>query len=684
MNSSIKIWLTILVLFFLKIEAFTQTRPEIDLEDFAENLFEIQDEDVGYEDIYESLLIYFTSPINLNRTDREELASLYILSPYQLSNFFEHLEKHGRLLIINELQTIQGFDMATINALSPFVTVEEREDSRTLLQRIKDEQNNYFLLRYGRTLERQAGFEPREGSRFLGDPNTIYGRYKISRSRDFSFGFTFEKDAGEQFTLNENTKGFDYYSFHVALQNKGIFKAINIGDYQMQFGQGLVFGAGFGSGKGAETVNTVKRNSTGVRPYASVLESGFFRGAAITIEINKTEITAFYSNLNQDASLQNDTTYSDFEAFVNSIQATGFHRTENEVNAKNEIKEQSFGSVIQYNFNSRFRIGATYLNTSYSAPLQRRPNNYNQFEFKGSNNSIGSIYGTYVWQNTILFGEAAQSKSGGRGMVGGMIASLSPIIDMSLVLRNYEKDFHSFYGNALSENSRIINERGIYWGLKIQPNRRHGLALYYDKFSFPWLRFQTESPSTDGYEYLARYTYKPSRSITVYAQFRQESKQLTQQIDESNLNTLLTGIKNNYLINIDYKVNRIISMKTRWQGSDYELNNEKTNGYTLIQDLNLTFRKIKISTRAAIFDTDFINRQYAYEKNVLYAFSIPAYNGLGSRSYAMIQYTASRKLTLWARFARFDFRDQETIGSGLTLIDGNTRSTITCMLRYKL
>jgi hypothetical protein len=450
-----------------------QNRPEIDLEEFAENLFDLQDDDVNYEDIYESLLLYFTNPINLNRTNREELSSLYILSPYQLNNFFDHQERHGNLLIINELQTIAGFDLATIRTLLQFVTVDERQDSRSLLQRIKEEENNYFLLRYGRALEKQEGYRTGEGSKYQGDQNTIYARYRISRSHDFSFGFTVEKDAGESFTWSEKSKGFDYYSFHLSLQNKGIFKNITVGDYQMQFGQGLVYGAGFGSGKGSETVNSVKRNSIGVRPYASALESGFFRGAATTVALNKLEITAFYSNLNQDASLVNDTTYSDFEEFVNSVQSTGFHRTQNEISAKNEINEQSFGGALYYTFNPRFKIGGTFLNTLYSRPLQKKPNNYNQFEFVGDHNAIGSLYGTYVWQNFILFGEAAQSKSGGKGMVGGVMASLSPTIDMSIVLRNYEKDFHSFYGNAFSENSRIINEKGIYWGLKIQPNRKN-------------------------------------------------------------------------------------------------------------------------------------------------------------------------------------------------------------------
>ncbi|MEO9475269.1 MAG: helix-hairpin-helix domain-containing protein [Cyclobacteriaceae bacterium] len=682
-----KLWAKTALIFvcvgFLTLRSVAQTQSEIDLEDFAENLFQVQDEDVSYEDIYESLLIYFTNPINLNKTTSEELASLYILSPYQLTNFFDHVEKNGALISINELQAIDGFDLGTIRSLLPFVSVEERLDSRSLWQRIKEERNNYVLLRYTRTLEKQEGYRDREGSSYAGDPNTLYGRYRISRSHDFSFGFTFEKDAGESFSWSEKTKGFDYYSFHLALMDKGKFKSINLGDYQMQFGQGLVFGAGFGSGKGAETVNTVKRNSTGIRPYASVLESGFFRGASTTVELGNTEITAFYSNLNQDASLQNDSTYSNFEEFVNSIQSTGFHRTENEIAAKNKINEQSFGGAVQYNVNPRTKFGATFLNTYYSRPLQKKPNNYNQFEFKGDHNYIGSIYASYVWQNFILFGEAAQSKSGGNGMVGGFMASLSPTIDMSMALRNYEKDFHSFYGNAFSESSRIINEKGVYWGLKIHPNRRHTLALYYDKFSFPWLRFRTESPS-EGHEYLARYTFKPTRSITMYGQFRHENKQITESIDESNLNRLFTGSKKNYLINIDYKVGRSLSLKTRLQTSSYELKNEKTTGYALMQDLNFSFWKMKVSTRAAIFDTDYANRQYAYEKNVLYAFSIPAYNGVGSRSYILLQYNATRKLTFWARYARFNYRDTDTIGSGLTEISSNTRSTVNIMARIKL
>src|SRR6187551_3579300 len=132
-------------------------RREINLDLFVQELFsQQQDKDLPYEDIYENLLQFYQSPINLNRTNREELSSLFILSEVQITALFNHINRTGGLLSIYELQTIEGFDLITINKLLPFVTVTEmglHTDRRPLLQRISVEENNYFLIRYERTLQ---------------------------------------------------------------------------------------------------------------------------------------------------------------------------------------------------------------------------------------------------------------------------------------------------------------------------------------------------------------------------------------------------------------------------------------------------------------------------------------------------------------------------------------------------
>lgn len=658
-------------------------QDQIDLEAFAEQRFQLQDEDIGYEDLYESLLLYYTNPLNLNKATEAEIASLYLLNPAQLNAFMEYRARRGKLISIYELQAIPHFDLVTIRALLPFVSITEKLDNRPLPERIFSEANNYLLLRYTRQLQRSEGFRRTDGSGYQGDPNTLYGRFRVSHPQDFSLGFTFEKDAGEQFGINpaQQQWGADYYSGHFFLQNKGKVSALAIGDYQMQFGQGLVLGAGFSAGKGAETVNTIKRNTTGLRPYASVLESGFFRGAATTLAFGPLQVTAFGSYLRQDANLLSDTTYSDFDLFVNSIQATGLHRTTNELAAKNSINEMSAGLTTHYAINPRWSAGATSLFTHYSEPIQKRPNTYNQFEFQGSQNLVYSLYSNYNWQNMMFFGEAARSQSGGLAYIAGLLASLTPKIDFSWSVRHYAKNFHSFYGNAFGESSRNINERGIYWGLMYKPNRKWRMALYFDRFRFPWLRYRVDAPSA-GFEYLARLTYRPKRSITIFAQIRQENKDRS--VSEGNLATLAETMKRSYLLNVDYSIGRNFSFKTRLQASDFTLMGNKTHGIAIIQDISFTTGPLKISGRYGLFETeDFENRQYFYERDVLYAFSIPAYQGVGTRSYLLAQYRLSSQLTCWIRYAQFRYTNTTSIGSGLASIEGNLKSEIKLMMRYK-
>lgn len=664
--------------------AWSQPRPEINLEDFAEQLFQVQDEDISYEDLYESLLLFYTSPINLNKADHAQLASLYILSPLQLNNFLNYRKNQGKLLSIYELQAIPGFTDATIRDLLPFVTVKETSDSRPLVTRILTEENNYLLLRYSRTLQPQEGYLREDGSGYTGDRNTLYGRFRVSHPNDFSLGLTFEKDAGEQFSIRPSAGryGFDFYSFHFFLQHKGRLKSLAIGDYQLQFGQGLVLGSGFGAGKGAETTNTVKRNTVGVRPYASSLESGFFRGAASTLTFGNFRTTIFASRLQQDGNLQNDTTYSDFAEYVNSIQATGYHRTPTELAAKNQVEESSVGFALDHQVSHSLSLGATGLFSHFSKPIQKKPNNYNQYEFSGHQNMLGSLFANYNWQNFMLFGEAAISRSGGFAGIGGFITSLSPALDLSMVFRKYEKDFHSFYANAFSEGSRIINEEGIYWGLKYHPGRKYEFALYLDKFKFPWLRYRVNAPS-EGFEYLTRFTYKPSRSIKLYAQYREERKAINSAA-ATQLSQVVPTIKRNYLVNVDYSLGRFFGLKTRVQGSVYQQEGNTTRGLALIQDLNFVYGQWKFSSRYAVFDTDnFNNAQYSYERDVLYAFSFPAYNGAGIRAYLLAQFRATSRLTLWLRYSSFAYTHVNQIGSGLSRINGSGKSEIKSMIRYR-
>ena len=679
------------VLYLQKLQAQLR-QDEFDLEDFIESNFSVQDEDTNYEDVYEALFQLYQSPIDLNKAKRADLQSLLILSNIQINEFLAYRLKNGNLLSIYELQAIPEFDLQLIYSILPFVSVRDgglQADNRPLLKRILTEENNYWIIRADRTLEEKRGYKATEERerQYLGDPNRVYTRFRVKHTNDFSIGFTTEKDAGEQFTWNADRQqfGMDFWSFHFQLQNQGRLKNIVLGDYQLQFGQSLLFGAGFAIGKGSETVATARRSNLGIMPYTSVLETNFLRGVAATYEINnQIDLTAFYSYNAINGNVQVDSTQS-AEEFFTSVRLAGFHRTENELTGKNAIQAQNFGANLLFHTKSEdLNIGLNFIQTLYDRDFIRRPNKYNQFEFNGSVNHNVGLFANYYWRNFHVFGETARSKSGGIGTVGGFIVSISPNLQTSFIVRNYERDFHSFFGNAFGESIRNINEKGIYWGIKFQPIRKLTVSAYYDRFNFPWLRFRADSPSS-GNEYLGRLTYQFNRQIMLYAQARVENKERNfERGDNPNLYIIANAEKRNYILNLDIRPKGIVSLKSRIQFSEFLLDQDYSSGMALIQDVNFDFGKLRLSTRYAIFDTDnFENRQYVYEKDVLYAFSIPAYQNTGARSYALLQYKFSKKLQFWARYAQFRFLDQETIGTGTEQIEGNTRSEVKLQMMYR-
>lgn len=663
----------IFVLFLLTYLAQAQTRPrpEINLDEFIQRIFPLQQENINYEDLYESLFQLYQNPIDLNTASYEELSALYVLSVVQIKNLLAHRAEYGNLLSIYELQSVTGFDLNTIQQLLPFVEVSQKFNIKTLPGSVANASDHYLILRGSQTLEKSKGYKE---NKYLGSPQQLYARYRLSRPRDFQIGLVAEKDAGEKNYL-------DFYSFHLQLQNKGKLKNLVLGDYQVQFGQGLVLGAVFFLGKGSEAVTTVRRSNMGIRPYSSLLEGGNLRGIAATYQLNKIDLTAFYSYTKRDASI--DEADGEREQYFSSILASGYHRTETELARKNQLTEQNIGVNATFRFRNGY-VGATMLHTQFDAVLMRRPRLYNKFEFTGKQNIVIGTNFTYTWQNINFFGEAARSSSGGIGLTGGWVAALSRQVEWAMHLRYYGKDFHSFYANALAEGSRTINEQGIYWGLKYTPAKNLTFSAFYDRFRFPWLRYLVDAPS-QGFDYLFRVSYQLNNRVLLYAQYHAEHKGKNLPDNTTPQDIVVNTIRENILGNFDYTINRTFKIQSRVQVNTFQYEGRvKSVGYALMQDIDGNIKKLHLKGRIAYFATDdYDSRIYAFENNVLYAVSFPAYYGKGLRMYMIARYALNKHLDLWARYARTQLQNQHSIGSGNDTIEGNHKSDVSLQVRYK-
>jgi hypothetical protein len=153
---------------------------------------------------------------------------------------------------------------------------------------------------------------------------------------------------------------------------------------------------------------------------------------------------------------------------------------------------------------------------------------------------------------------------------------------------------------------------------------------------------------------------------------------------ENNLYQTAPGIKRNYWINLDYSITPSITLKTRAQFNTYQLNGNNTQGMAILQDLTWQYRKLSISGRYALIDTDsYDNRVYVYEKDVWLAFTFPAYYGVGVRNYLLVQYAFTKDLDVWLRWGHDRFTDRDTIGSSGETVEGNSQNDLRFQVRIR-
>jgi hypothetical protein len=93
---------------------------------------------------------------------------------------------------------------------------------------------------------------------------------------------------------------------------------------------------------------------------------------------------------------------------------------------------------------------------------------------------------------------------------------------------------------------------------------------------------------------------------------------------------------------------------------------------------------LTINLRLQAFDAvNYNNRVYAYEQDILYAFSIPMFYGIGTRYYINLKYQLSKHLALWMKIAQTCYSDgREYIGSGNETVKGNRDTDIKMMMKY--
>lgn len=656
------------------------------IEWLAENL---GDEQPDLTVLFDRLMHYVDHPLNLNTASKADLSELTLLNAIQVDELLNHIDRNGKLISIYEIQCLPSWDLVTIQNILPFVYVTDNfnQPHLTFSQMLKSSTNELYF-RWAKVLEDQQGYitDPTTGeANYLGTNDRLYTRYRFKSGNNISIGFTGEKDPGEEFFKGTQKNGFDFYSGHVYVKDIGIVKHAVVGDYLAAFGQGLTMGMGVAFGKTANSL-AIKRQVFKIKPYTSVAENTFLRGAATTVKLKDVDVTVFFSSKKNDANVtayDTSNTLQDDGIVVSSFQTSGLHTTLNEVADKNAIRENIVGGNISYTKRT-YEIGATFYQVHYNGQLQKDLQPYNQFDFTGQSNMVGGLHYAWLIRNFHFFGETSMSRNKAIGTVNGVMVGLDPKLGMVLLHRYYQKDFQNLYANAIAEGSRPVNENGLYYGLEFKTNTKWNINAYADMFKSEWLRFGVDAPST-GNEYLAQLTFRPNKQTEIYFRYRQRNKALNTDVTGTYIDYTVNASQQNYRFNLTHKVGKSISLHTRYEQVVIKREDAPTNiGFLAFQDIQYKpmLSDFSFNLRYAIFNTqDFDSRIYAYENDILYYYFIPAYYYKGSRVYFNIRYQFKKWLDIWFKIGQWMYDNRSTIGSGNDEIKGNAKTDFRLQLR---
>lgn len=591
---------------------------------FSQNLEQVDDELAikEMEVIQQELAFFLKNPLNLNFANREELRKFPLFSDKQLDEILSHREQNQQFVEVDELLSLTSFSIDFVQNSKQYFSISSVENpihsSHQLILR-----NRFSDQKSTLTKDTLHGF----------DQSQLSIRYQGILNQHWKVGFVLEKDQNEDFfeksnqaTLSKFYKGFDYANAYVQYQGKGLLQQVILGAYRLQFGQGLLYWNGWGLGK-SNYIHSLEKKGYPLLPYTSVNETNALQGISTKIGTNHWELISFYSNQHKDARIENDE--------IQTIYETGLHQKPSEIAREKTLNEQILGTNFQFRYHN-FKIGTTLSFHHYQHAFASSKELYKEENLKGKNLQNGSLYYQYENQKILLFAEYVQQNHQKRAFLQGVTLKINSIVSYTALYRNYQNGFFSLYANAFSEASNPQNERGFYQGMDFYFSPKWHLQAYVDFYEFPYFRYQHDFP-TKGNDYVVQLSNQISKRTHFYVRYKFEKREEKKTNKKQQIRSALKFQHYPFTFQSNLALH-------------FYQDNVKEKGYLLSQTIQykLPFlgQKLKLTYRGIYYTTPSFNTAiYAYEHDVLYSFSFPAYYGQGFRQYMVLRY----KLNQWIK-----------------------------------
>jgi len=645
------------------------------LDDAVERFVEQGVDDESVDELIEEYSDALEHRVSLN--DSAAYIPEWILSPFQRDIIRTYVMQYGYLLSWEEVYLINGIDSATVELLQRYCSLEKPDINPPSLKQMLKMGKHNLVTGTSVTFEQARGYREKV---YEGRPYRLYGRYRFNYKDYISLQLSAEKDAGEGFFYGSRKYGFDLYGGHIMVGNLGWLKRAVVGRYRLQIGQGLTMWSGSRGFLGWSSAGF--RYGRGICAASPFAESDYLQGTAATVSLPLGfEVTAFYSYALRDATV-------DFvESVARTVGTSGYHRTESEIAKRGTLGEHLYGGNLQWN-RKAIHIGMTASRTVFSIPLQPQENVYNAYVFRGKMNTNAGVDFSYCWRMLLFYGEGSLSQGGGLAGLVGLDCLISSGNILSIVYRNYSKEYHGLHASTWGRFTQPQNESGLRVALQSRLPLHVDLRFQGDFYHHPYMRYGCYSPSSgaDIRSELSRQFALGHTRHTLTLRLNHRYSNFMRNDSKSETTEYFVDTYHRHLLYGDVNWQTLhCTLRTRIGYSSFcGKNRERAQGVVLLQDFAVRFGGLSIGGRVALFDIESYDaRLYVAERGLEYDNGGSALYGKGMRFYFIARYTLKENLTVAFKYSVTAYSDSETVGSGYELIDKPHRQQFRLQVRFK-
>lgn len=553
------------------------------------------------------------NPINLNKAEHSDFSRIPFLTQAHIEQILQYRNQNKRFKSRRPLHKILGKELYTL--LKPFFSIRDiRKNSGYLKQKFQ------YPIDPGSAVKK-----------YRGEPWSSKSKLYFAREKTLKIGLVTQKDVGEPNPI-------DYLSGYVSY-NKTYWQAI-AGRYHFRFGHGLAYANPFANQKSAMVLNPLRSLKTSAAPSLSSAENNGLFGACLKAQPFETfNLVLFTSVQNLDARFSRKTDK------IIGIDYDGYHRTDSELEAKNNLAERITGFSASQQINPSLKVSGLISHNTYNPKIHFGQPDVSEsdlrrqyYHFSGKGLKQLSLHYTGQIKAFNLSGEMCTSDQGSPGY-SQKILILAEHIQFGGAYWWLSKNYQAPHGGVFNHTSNFPQaQQGLY--LAAQTELGNGLTFKAYKFFTKdlWRGYFESLPQVyDEWFIETSYTI-PDRII----RFQLRDKKQTQTAAPAYGQKI-------YRLDYEWEPNWKLRLKLRLARTNLEQGKE--NGTYFFQDFKYALTKHTLFyTRVTFFQTtSFKSALYEYENDLPGSFANYPLYGQGHKWYLMARVSFTDHFRLWMK-----------------------------------